>query len=329
MRLNKTRAVMATGALALAGCVTALVSTGAAAGQTTAAQAKAELSSSHPGSLYYVSGEYIMRDSLAGGKARRVVKVGNVSVTGIALSGNRLFWVTMNGLGGSLDYVTLSGTPVAHTLVPNLSFSVGLVAADGWLFWADENEIGRVRPNGTQLTRHFVVPSQESGGGVANGLATDGQHLFFSRCQNNEISRVNVNGHGLDLSFIRLPAKSCPQGLAVGNDHLYWAELASHVGRATLQGTGANVNWLNIHSNQGPFNVAADNADVYWDWGGAAGSPEHVGTARVNGTGLRTGLLFGQGAFLLTSPGANSLPAGFLIAGFRHAHTSSASSSQS
>jgi len=308
MRLNKTRVVMAAGALAVAGCATTLVGTGAAAaGQApSTAQAKAGLSSPSRGSLYYVSGEYIVRDPLAGGKVQRVVKVGNVSVTGIAVSGNRLFWVTLNGLGGSLDDATLSGTPVAHTLVSNLSFSVGLVATDGWLFWADQNAIGRVRPNGTRLTRHFVVPPQEFGGGVANGLATDGQHLFFSRCQNNEISRVNVNGHGLDLSFIRLPAQSCPQGLAVGNDHLYWAELASHVGRATLQGTGANVNWLNIHSNEGPFNVAADNSNVYWDWGGAADSPEHVGAARVNGTGLRTSVFLGQGAFLLTSPGANS-----------------------
>ncbi len=305
MRLNKTRVVVAAGALALAGCVTALVgSSAAAAGQpAVSAQARTAESAAY---LYYVSGEYIMRDPLAGGKAQRVVKVGNVSVTGIATSGNRLFWVTQAGLGGSLDYATLSGTPVAHTLVGNLSFPVGLVAAHGWLFWADQHAIGRVRPNGTQLTRHFVVPPEENGGGIAEGLATDGQHLFFSRCQDNEISRVNIGGGALDLSFIRLPAQSCPQGLAVGNNHLYWAELASHVGRATLQGTGASDTWLNIRSNQGPFNLAADDSNVYWDWGGSAGSPMHVGTARVNGTGLRASLFLGQGAFLLTAPGANS-----------------------
>jgi hypothetical protein len=309
MRFSKMRVATAAGVLALAGAVTALAGAdaGAAAGQTVnTAQAKAELSSPHPGNLYFVSGEYIMRDPLAGGKAQRVVKVGNVSVTGIAISGNRLFWVSEAGEGGSLNYVTLTGAPVAHTLVWHLSFSTGLVATGGWLYWADQSAIGRVRPNGTQLSRHFVVPPQESGGGVAEGLATDGQHLFFSRCQNNEISRVNVSGHSLDLSFIKLPAMSCPQGLAVGNDHIYWSELASHVGRATLQGTGASGTWLNIHTNQGPFYLAASNSNIYWDWGGGAGSPEHVGTARVNGTGLRTSIFLGQGAFLLTSPGANS-----------------------
>jgi hypothetical protein len=117
MRFSKMRVATAAGVLALAGAVTALVGAGAgaAAGQTVStAQAKAELSSRHPGNLYFVSGEYIMRDPLAGGKAQRVVKVGNVSVTGIAISGNRLFWVSEAGEGGSLNYVTMTGAPVAH-----------------------------------------------------------------------------------------------------------------------------------------------------------------------------------------------------------------------
>ena len=111
MRLTKMRVVTAAGVLALAGGVAALTGTAAAAaaGQpATSAQAPAEVSSPHPGDLYFVSasGEYIMRLPLAGGKPQRVVKVGEVSVTGIAISGNRLFWVTQDGEGGSLDYVT-------------------------------------------------------------------------------------------------------------------------------------------------------------------------------------------------------------------------------
>jgi hypothetical protein len=261
---------------------------------------------SRPGDLYFVSGEYIMRVPVTGGKPRRVVKAGQVSVTGMAIVGDRLFWVTQAGEGGSLRYVSLHGAPVAHTLVGNLSFSMGLVAADGWLYWADENAIGRVRPDGAHLTRRFVAPPQENGGGVANGLGTDGQHLFFSRCQDNEIGRVDTNGRRLALSFIKLPAKTCPQALAVGNNHVYWAELVSYVGRATLRGTGASDTWLNIHSHQGPFYVAADDCNIYWDWGGVAGSPMHVGTAQVDRAGFRASILTGQGAFLLTSPGANS-----------------------
>jgi hypothetical protein len=315
MRLTNVRIVAGAGILALAMAAACLAGAAGPVQARPAAQARpvqarvqaeTQAQPARGGDLYFVSGEYIMRLPLAGGKPQRVVKVGAVSVTGIAISGQRLFWVTQVGEGGSLNYVALKGAPVAHTLVWNLSVPVGLVAADGWLYWADQNAIGRVRPDGAQLTRRFVVPPQEYGGGIAEGLATDGQHLFFSRCQDNEIGRVDASGHGLDLSFIKLPAKSCPEGLTVGNDHVYWTELASHVGRATLQGTGASITWLNIRNNEGPFYLAADDSNVYWDWGGVAGSPMHVGTARVNGTGLRTSILLGQGAFLLTSPGANS-----------------------
>ena len=311
MRLANMRVVLAAGTVALATAAAAAMLAGASAayaGQALPAGSAQVVRSqtSRPGDLYFVSGEYIMRVPVAGGKPQRVVKVGQVSVTGMAIADHRLFWVTQAGEGGSLRYVSLHGAPVAHTLVGNLSFSMGLVAADGWLYWADENAIGRVRPDGAQLTRRFIAPPQENGGGVADGLGTDGKHLFFSRCQDNEIGRVDTSGRGLDLSFIKLPAKSCPQALAVGNNHVYWAELVSNVGRATLQGTGASDTWLNIHSDQGPFYVAADDDNVYWDWGGVAESPMHIGTAQVDRAGFHASILTGQGAFLLTSAGANS-----------------------
>jgi len=193
-----------------------------------------------------------------------------------------------------------------HTLITGLDFPGGLVAAGGWLYYVDQNAIGRVRFNGTGLSRRFISLPQQNGGGVADGLATDGTYLYFSRCQNDEIGRVGLSGAGLDMTFIKLPRFSCPQQVAVGNTHIYWTELASHIGRAGLNGQGASVTWLNIREDQGPFNVAADDATVYWDWGGAAGSPEYVGTASVAGTGVRTHFLTGEGAFLLTTPGSSS-----------------------
>lgn len=314
MRFRSTRVILTAGILALAASAVVLAGAGASAATGTAAgQAgvtgsgqAVQSQSPHPGDLYFVSGEYIARVPVAGGTPQRVVKIGAADVTGMAIAGGRLYWMTLAGFGGSIRYVNLQGSPVVHTLVGNLSLPWGLAAADGWLYWVGQDGIGRVRPDGAQLTMRFISLPQEAGGGVANGLATDGSHLFFSRCQDNEIGRVDASGQGLDLSFIKLPAQSCPQMLAVGNDHLYWTELVSYLGRATLQGTGARDTWLNIHTDQGPFNVAADDSNVYWDWGGVAESPTHVGTARVNGTGLRASILTGEGAFLLTSPGANS-----------------------
>ncbi len=129
---------------------------------------------------------------------------------------------------------------------------------------------------------------------MADGLATDRHHLLFSRCVVGEIGRVNRGGGG--LAFITLPPGSCPQGLAVGGGELYGAEVGGHVGRATLQGTHIVSKWLNIHTNQGPFDLAADRDDRYWDWGGASGSPLHIGRVRVSGRRLHSILLAGQGS---------------------------------
>jgi hypothetical protein len=328
MRLTRVQAAVAAGVMALATSAGAVLAGPGAASAAqlparTAAPAKAVPATAVPatavpakattqtaGYLYYDTGQYISRVPVAGGTPRRVVRVGNGSVTGMAISDGRLFWVTEDSSHDPISYVPLSSvrpgvTPQARQLVGGLSFPLALVSADGWLYWVDENAIGRVRPNGKQLTRRFISMPQENGGGVADGLATDGSHLYFSRCQNDEIGRVSVSGAALNMSFIRLPYLACPQQMAVGNNHVYWTELGGHLGRATLQGTGASITWLNTRNDNGPFNVAADGANVFWDWGGGAGSPMYVGTARVNGTGVRTKFLVGQGAFLDTAPGAS------------------------
>ena len=262
--------------------------------------------SATPGELYYINGTEIMRVPVTGGSPQRVANAGSDSVTGMVIADGRLFWVAEDSQNEPLRYVSLSGPATVHTLITGLNFPAGLVAAGGWLYYADQNAIGRVRFNGTGLSRRFVRLPQESGGGVAQGLATDGSYLYFSRCQTGQIGRVALSGAGVSLGFITLGRTACPQQLAVGNTHIYWTELGGHVGRATLTGQSASGTWLNIRAGNGPFNVAADNTSVYWDWGGGAGAPMYVGTASVNGTGVRTRFVTGQGAFLLTAPGAGS-----------------------
>ena len=307
MRCRRVRVFLAAGVTGLTLTATMLAgpaAAGAALLRPEAAGPTAAHSKPVPGDLYYVAGGYIMRVPVAGGATKRVVWVGDVSVTGLAIADGRLFWVTLTGADDSLSYVELRGSAHPHMLVGGVPFPVGLVAADGWLYWADQNAIGRVRPDGAQLSRQFIKLAQQTGGGVADGLATDGHHLFFSRCQDNEIGRVNLGGS--NVAFIKLARGSCPQGLAVGGGDLYWAELGGYVGRATLQGTHITREWLGIRTSQGPFNLAADSYDVYWAWGGVAGSPVHIGRAQVGGRGFRSSLLLGQGAFLLTSPGASA-----------------------
>ena len=154
MRFTRVRIFLAAGVTALTAAATMLAApaaAGAAALRPPAAVHAVTHDKKTPGDLYYVAGGYIVRVPVSGGAAKRVVRVGDVSVSGIAIADNRLFWVTLTGANDAISYVGLKGAPHAHMLVGRLDFPVGLVAADGWLYWADENAIGRVRPNGTKL----------------------------------------------------------------------------------------------------------------------------------------------------------------------------------
>src|SRR5262249_19901301 len=144
-----------------------------------------------------------------------------------------------------IRYTDLRGAHRVHVLVPTAGG--WLVSAGGWLYWGGHGGISRIRPDGTQLTRR-VMPK----GNALMGLATDGHYLYFSDCS-NAVGRVELNGRGLDPSFIRLPRSACPVGLAVGDNHVYWTEdwPPASIGRATLQGTHANDNWLALGRHAG------------------------------------------------------------------------------
>jgi len=225
----------------------------------------------------------------------------------MAIVRQRLYWLQAGGTGGSIRYIELRRGGQIHVLVRGAGGALSeLVSAGGWLYWTTQAGIGRVRPDGTQLTRHFLRKID-----AAAGFATDGHHLYFSD-GSSQIGRVALNGHGRDASFIRLPRSAVPLGLAVGSGYLYWTDAGlgspSYIGRATLRGTHADDHWLNLHQLAGPFELAADNSWLYFDWEVGAGPnpPMDVGKARVNGTSVRRRFLAGFGPFLLTAPGANS-----------------------
>jgi len=222
------------------------------------------------------------------GTSTEVVGLGNVNLFGIALGGPYIYWSTQAGPEdrGAIMRATLDGTDVKR-LVGGLPAPASLIVVHGFLYWVDRDAIGRVALDGSHLRRRFIVPPAEPGGGVADGLASDGRHLYFTRCTDDEISRANLNGGKIDLGYISLGPDSCPQGIAVAGGHLYWTQLPSNtIGRATVSGRETNGRWLAIHSDQGPFQVVADRTHVYWTWGGVAGSPSYTGRANADGSHL-------------------------------------------
>jgi len=227
------------------------------------------------------------------GASTQVVGLGDVNLFGIALGGPYIYWSTQAGPKdrGAIMRATLDGGDV-RPLVSGLPGPAGLIVVHGFLYWVDQDAIGRVALDGSHLRRRFIAPPPEPGGGVADGLASDGRHLYFTRCTDDEISRENLNGSRIDLGYISLGPDSCPQGIAVAGGHLYWTQLPSGtIGRATVGGQDANGRWLAIHSVQGPFQVVADRTHVYWTWGGVAGAPSYTGRADANGSHLEARFL--------------------------------------
>ena len=137
------------------------------------------------------------------------------------------------------------------------------------------------------------IPSQQPGGGlIAEGLASDGRFLYFTRngphCSNGSIARVRLDGHGLRTNYIVLPGRHCPQDLAYANGFLYWTEIGQggrgFIGRASVDGANVRAAWLtlSVGTSGGPWDVTADARDVFWTWGGNGG-PIVIGRASTSG----------------------------------------------
>ncbi len=172
-------------------------------------------------------------------------------------------------------------------LVAGLAGPDSVIAVHGYVYWNDQNAIGRVALNGSHLRRRFIALPQEQGGGVADGLASDGTHLYFSRCEDHTIGRADLNGSHVEERFISVGRRRCPQGIAFAGTHIYWTQLGSGtIGRANRDGRRVDGRWLDIHTGQGPFQVVADGAHVYWTWGGEDGTPSYTGRADADGSNL-------------------------------------------
>jgi hypothetical protein len=204
----------------------------------------------------------------------------------VSTGGGHLFWAA-GSVWGTLSRGRLDGTQ-ARRLVSGIRDAAGVAVAGNYVYWIALKGIGRAEVTGKQLHRRFVVPSQESFGGVGQGLVTDGRYLYFTRCDEESIARVGLDGRGLNLRFIQL--NGCPQSLAYAAGYLYWAGFSPFIGRATTDRSRVEPHWLNVH---GAGALAGDSKDIFWTWGTGGGAPSYIGHATADGKNVT--LRFMQG----------------------------------
>jgi hypothetical protein len=195
-------------------------------------------------------------------------------------------------------------------LASGLPITISLVAAGGYVYWPDEDGIGRVAVDGSHLNRDYIPLPPEDGGGVADGLAIEGNYLFFSRCQDATVGRVDLDGTDIEQDLVSMSWPNCPQALAASQGRVYWAELGDfgerpgRIGSARLDGGGVHETTILTGSPDGPFSLAAGNGTIFWSWGGAAGSPSYIARSRLDGSNDHPRYISGDGAIALM-PGSH------------------------
>jgi hypothetical protein len=184
--------------------------------------------------------------------------------------------------------------------VPNGPYgSIGQIAVDDdHIYWTEVvthagfdpgGSIGRANLDGTDVERHFIGGFTE--GAIPTGLAVDDTHVYWSQTggirpnstQIPAIGRANLDGSGVDRTFIPFPGGSDPRAVEVDVAHVYWingrpgASLPETIGRANLDGTGVEQSFIDgFASNTNfPFDLAVDAAHIYW---ADAGVQEFTGT---------------------------------------------------
>lgn len=208
---------------------------------------------------------------------------------GIAVDGPYLYWSEVDGLNRS---------------------SIWRARLDG----ADARVLLRMPSSGhgSDIQRDFVpLPLQDSGE-AAEGLATDGQYLYFSRCQENAIGRVAVNGNESNPNFIVLAGGRCPQGIVVAGTRIFWTSLGLEgpgvIGESNLDGSDQNDSWLVMPSSPagGPWSLAASGEHLFFIWGGTPEfAPTFIGSASLNGSPhatLRMARVSGGGTAIAIAP---------------------------
>jgi hypothetical protein len=312
--VRRSRASWIVAVVAIAAIGTPLVSSAAASGTSALVTLAA---SSRATALYYLNSQAartILRRSFRTGHST-VIASGLNEPTGIVKVGDQLWWEQYSQHPckkdpgdpdpGVIMSITLNtGSAKPRRVLSCITAEDGLIAARGFLYFAQENGIGRVGLSGHHLNRRFIRLTTQKEGDSLDGLATDGRHLYFSECDRDEIGRVDLNGQHLSYRFVSTGHKTCPQALAVGGAYLYWSDLGP-IGRAHLNGTHVQHVWMLTHTGGG-FSLAADAHHIYWDWqSGPEGSPDYVGRVDSDKHDLTKRWLLGQGPFLLLSPSAS------------------------
>src|SRR5262245_32065526 len=109
--------------------------------------------------------------------------------------------------------------------------------AEAFVYWTNgDSSIGRANLDGSAANPSFIPSSSPTSGA---GVAVNDTHIYWANLvpgaggsgdtYTDSIARANLDGTAVDQHFIELGADGNPQGVAVDESHIFWAN----------QGTGS------------------------------------------------------------------------------------------
>jgi hypothetical protein len=152
-----------------------------------------------------------------------------------------------------------------------------------------------------ETTYYFRVCGQDQ---VAGSVPACGRTLSFKTLafaphiywaedaggDNKTISRANLDGTGVDRSFITVGAT--PLGVAVDRAHVYWVNnYTGKIGRANRDGSGVKKSFISFGS-KGGAGVAVDAKHIYWS-DNVTGT---IGRANLDGSAVNPSFIIGANA---------------------------------
>ncbi len=114
--------------------------------------------------------------------------------------------------------------------------------------------------------------------------------VYWVNNDDGTIGRANLDGSGVDQSFITVPVAASPSNsLAVDDHHIYWA--GDFIGRANLDGSGVDPDFIPLPPGGGD-SLALGGGRIYWS------SDDWIGRANLDGTGVNQQLLAPQSGYV-------------------------------
>lgn len=214
------------------------------------------------------------------------------SVNDYSANGGYIAKAHDDGTMADATWVQLSGTSQAQ----DLDFE------DGYLYWTDGTQIGRMKPNGTERNDNFFgAPLSVS----ADMISVSGTHVYYyfngGLSSASVLYRKSLTAPYVEEQIASIPFEGCGGNTAFLNDvsvadpYVYFTRNhCNQIGRVGTNGSGLNLKHVSIPTAANGTMIDIDGVaaagSTLW-WSEASTGPASLSKSALNGTSISRGLV--------------------------------------